>query len=378
MTNPITIAHLIASNFYGGPEKQILTHALLLNKDRHRIVLITFVEKGEPNQLAEYARLDGVEVVEVHVQNPFDPITIFRIVAVLRRMGIHLLCAHGYKSNVIGRLSSWLSGIPQIAISRGWTAENRKIRLYEKLDKFFLRLSNHIVAVSYGQRKKILALGVNPEKISVIHNAINLAVNPEPNQSTLRSELGLPESAIIIASAGRLSPEKNYGGMIKAAREVAELNSSTYFVIFGEGFLRSELESQIVAEGLEGRFLLPGFRTDLQAVLHDIDIFMLPSFTEGLPNVVLEAYAAHKPVVATRVGGTPEVVQDGISGFLTRPDQPELMARHILALVDNPALRSQMADAGYRYVAQEFSFERQTGEYEDLYDAIHNRHHASS
>jgi glycosyltransferase involved in cell wall biosynthesis len=367
---PIGIAHLIATNFYGGPEKQILTHALQLNKDRFHFVLISFIEKGQPNQLVDKARSNGVKVVEVPINNPFDPITISKIYGILRKYDIQILCAHGYKSNVIGRLASWLCGIPQISISRGWTAENRKIRFYEKLDKFFLKFTNHIVAVSHGQREKILALRISPSKVTVIHNAINLAEIPMTRERLLRKQLGLPENALIVASAGRLSPEKNYATMINVAKQVVSHNNSAYFVVFGEGFLRPELEAQIASSGLIGRFLLTGFRTDLQQVIQDIDIFMLPSFTEGLPNVVLEAFAANKPVVATRVGGTPEVVQDGISGFLTKPDETELMIQHVLMLLDDSLLRTKMGSAGYYFVQDKFGFEKQTKLYEELYVEI--------
>ena len=182
--------------------------------------------------------------------------------------------------------------------------------------------------------------------------------------------MGLPEDALIVASAGRLSPEKNYAAMIEAASETAFHDSGIYFIIFGEGFLRSELEKKIRDAGLTERFLLPGFRKDLQSVLHEIDIFILTSFTEGLPNVVLEAFAACKPVVATRVGGTPEVVQDDVCGFLTGPDEVSVMARHILDLAKDEKLRLQMGKAGYEYVQEHFSFESQTYEYENIYSKI--------
>ena len=148
---------------------------------------------------------------------------------------------------------------------------------------------------------------------------------------------------------------------------MVEHNPVVYFVIFGEGFLRPELETKIEILGLNGRFLLPGFRTDLQSILPEIDIFMLPSFTEGLPNVVLEAFAVRKPVVATRVGGTPEVVQDGVSGFLIKPDEIISMVQYLLALADDTSLRHKMGDAGYMYVDREFGFEKQTELYEQLY-----------
>ena len=245
-----------------------------------------------------------------------------------------------------------------------------KIRFYERLDKIFLHLSDHVVAVSDGQREKIKKLGVGSGKISVIHNGINLEEIPQVSAETLRSALGLPDDAVIVASAGRLSPEKNQSGMIEAARQVVSQNPKAYFIIFGEGFLRSDMERQIAEAGLHGRFLLPGFRSDLQAVLHEIDIFMLPSFTEGLPNVVLEAFAVRKPVVATAVGGTPEVVIHGVSGFLTNPEEIDKMAEYIHQLVNDPALRDNMGASGYRHIEEKFGFEQQTRKYEELYTTV--------
>ena len=371
MHEPVTVLHLRISNFVGGPEKQILEHFKRLDPKRFRPLLCCYRENGQDDPLLLQAELLGITCRNIECTSAFDPMIISRLRRVLIADKIDILCTHGYKPNVLGRIASFGTGVKAVAISRGWTGENPKIRFYEKLDKFFLRHASHIVAVSNGQRDKIVALGIQPGKVTVIHNAINLAEIPEADGHLLRRELGLPDDAIIVASAGRLSPEKNYAAMIEASQVLIQNNPKIYFVIFGEGFLRPGLEAQIASTGLTGRFLLPGFRTDLQAIMHDIDIFMLPSFTEGLPNVVLEAFAARKPVVATRVGGTPEVVQDGISGFLTRSDEPELMARHLLALADDPDLRQRMGHAGYAYTKEHFSFTAQTEAYEQLYTDLH-------
>lgn len=370
MKKPIIIAHLIATNFFGGPEKQILAQSMRLSREYFYPVMISYREEATPNSFLDKSCILDLTIRELKAKNSFDPKVIKDLCSIIRADDIHILCAHGYKSNIIGRLATWITGIPYIAISRGWTAENTKIRLYEKLDKLFLHFADHVVAVSHGQREKILSLGVSPEKVSVIHNAINLAEIPDGTPRFIRQQLGVPDDAIIVASAGRLSPEKNYAGMIEAACEVVKHNPSIYFVIFGEGFLRPELEAKINSAGLNRRFLLPGFRTDLQQVLSEIDIFMLPSFTEGLPNVILEAFAACKPVVATMVGGTPEVVQDGVSGFLARPEEYNVLSQHILTLANDAKLRQKMGEAGFQYVHEKFGFEKQTSLYEQLYQKI--------
>ncbi len=365
-----TIANLIATNFLGGPEKQILAQSMHLNREYFNPVVISYKEGTIPNNFLETAQSLCLTTRTLETRNPFNPKVINDLCHIIQKDGIDMLCAHGYKSNIIGRFATWKAKIPFIAISRGWTSENSKIRLYEKLDKLFLHFADHIVAVSQGQKAKIINLGIPEQRINVIHNAINLAKTPAPLTQPLRRQLGLPDNALIVASSGRLSPEKNYAGMIEVAREVIKHNSKVHFVIFGEGFLRPELENKISLAELDGRFLLPGFRNDLQAALHEIDIFMLPSFTEGLPNVILEAFAVRKPVVATAVGGTPEVVEDGVSGFLTHPHETEKMAQYVLRLVGDPVLRQQMGDKGFEQVKTHFSFEQQTQLYEELYVKI--------
>lgn len=368
---PIVVAHLIATNFFGGPEKQIVAHAQLLDKSRFRFVLISFVENGQQNELLHHAREAGIEVVELHTGHAFDLRVVMKLKQVLWERNIHLLCSHGYKANVIGRLATGIVGIPHVAVSRGWTAENRKIRLYERMDKFFLRFADRIVAVSNGQREKILRLGIKPEQVTVIRNAIDLSdIAASGETDSIRRELGIPENAVLVASAGRLSPEKNHDAMIRAALIACVKRTDLYFLVFGEGFLRYDLETKIREAGLGGRFLLPGFTKDIQRVFKSIDIFMLPSFTEGLPNVALEAFAARKPIVASNVGGTPEVVQDGVSGFLTTPDNVEAMADFILKLADDCTLRERFGLAGYYYISENFSFQKQTIKYEEFYNSF--------
>ena len=377
MTEAITVMHLRASNFVGGPEKQILEHFARIDHTIYRPLLGTFVESGAQDPLGDEALRRGFQRVCMPAASPLNPAAVMNVARLLRQENVTLLCTHGYKPNVLGFCAARMCGIPTIAISRGWTWESRKIRLYESVDRWFLRLVDHVVAVSAGQQEKILACGVPHQRVSVIHNAINLA-DCMAAPIAIKQELRLPEGALLVASAGRLSPEKNYATMIKVAKRVMQKNSAVYFAIFGEGFLREQLEQLIRENGLEGRFFLPGFRADLQALFHDIDIFMLPSLTEGLPNVALEAFAARKPIVATAVGGTPEVVQDGISGYLTTPDNVTFMAERVLQLAGDAALRRDMGLAGYRYVEEHFGFEAQTRKYEELYEAIHIRRPARS
>ena len=373
MTRPIHVAHLIATNFYGGPEKQILTHALALNPKIARLTLISF-DDGHPNELYELAQQKNVPAILLPACSPFDPRMIGKLTAVLKEKQVDVLCAHGYKANIIGRMGSWMCQIPLLAVSRGWTAENPRIRFYEMLDRLFLRMADHIVAVSAGQQAKLKKRAIGLNKTSMIHNAIDIeATSTVECPENLRALLGIPTGAIIVASAGRLSPEKNQKIMIELASRLCSQHPDLYFVIFGEGALREELSQAIGRAHLENRFFLPGFRRDVQSLMKQIDVFMLPSFTEGLPNVVLEAYAHSKPVVASAVGGTPEVVDHDHSGFLTEPQDIEAMHAALKALIENPALRQTMGSAGHRQIADKFGFPAQTEQYELLYKKLARR-----
>ena len=142
------------------------------------------------------------------------------------------------------------------------------------------------------------------------------------------------------------------------------------FVLFGDGPLRGALESQIVARGLQGRFHIAGHHSDLDKYYPHLDLLALPSYTEGLPNVVLEAFAAGVPVVATAVGGTPEAVLHGINGYLVEAGDSRALAGRIADMLADPARRREMAANGQRYVRQEFSFAGQARDYRQLIESL--------
>lgn len=367
------ICHLIATNFYGGPERQICQHARLMMERGHWLSIISFMENSRENELMDTAASHGIPVWGLSGSHPFDPRPIWKLRDYLVHNRVDILCTHGYKSSVLGRIASWMAGCRQIVVSRGWTGETRRVRCYEMLDRIFLRLAGAVVAVSEGQRQKILACGVRPDKVRVIHNAIDLEAYPGPAEKSMRTELGIPQDAILVATAGRLSPEKNHLGLVETARLVLAKMPDVYFVVFGEGFLRPELEIAVADAGIGHRFFLPGFRSDVRSLLHEIDIFVLPSHTEGLPNVVLEAFACRKPVVATMVGGTPEVVSDGVNGILAPEGDMGRLAQGVLALAGDAGLREQMGRRGYLSVEEEFGFERQTELYLKIFGKVGDR-----
>ena len=369
----ITVLHLRASNFVGGPEKQIIKHGQCLDKDSFTFILCPFRNGEEGEELEAAARAQGLNVIPLRVPGSYSPTAVSRLAEILKKNKVDILCTHGYKPNVVGQLAARCTGAKVIAFSRGWTYENTKVRFYEAIDRLFLGFADHTVAVSEGHKREILKAGISGDSVSVIHNAIDLSDSGTVPRPGLRNLDHIDPGDQIVVSAGRLSPEKNFGGLIETAKTIKENIPRAKFVVFGEGILRESLEKKIEEYGLKRVFLLPGFRAEFASLLHQADVFVLPSLTEGLPNVILEAYAAKLPVVATNVGGNPEVVIDGKTGFIIPPGEAAAIAEKVNYLLKNVGMAKEMGKAGYARVRDEFNFEKQTSKLQNIYLRVLNK-----
>ncbi len=278
-----------------------------------------------------------------------------------------MLFCHGYKANLVGRLAARRLAIPAVAVSRGWTGESWKVRLYEALDRRHLRFMDCVVCVSAAQAAKVYRAGVRPGRIRVIHNAVDPArfSRPDPRGRDELQALFPAPRELLIGAAGRLSPEKGFEVLAAAAPRVLRSHPGVGFIHFGEGSCRPQVERRIAAGGVGESFILGGFRTDLDRLLPHFDLLVLPSYTEGLPNIVLEACAAGVPVVATAVGGTPEVLGPA-GGILMPPGNPRALAAAINGALARGAALRDLGEAGRRYVREHFSFAAQARHYEEL------------
>lgn len=361
----MNVVHLTSSTFFGGPERQMLELTAALPASV-RTTVVSFAEGGRCRAFTAAAERQGVEAVALRNDFPRVVAAVAELTGVLRERGADVLLCHGYKANVLGRVAARRVGVPAVAVSRGWTAEDRKVRVYEWVDRRHLPLMDHVVCVSDGQAAKVRRwCRVPPDKLSVIRNAARFA-DHTPDRDALAGFLPGAVSNVVVA-AGRLSPEKGFDVLVDAAAEVVRAEPATGFAVFGEGAMRADLERRIADRGLTDRFVLPGFRADLDSLLPAAHVVTLPSFTEGLPNVALEASAAGVPVVATAVGGTPEVVADGATGLLVPPGDPLALSDALLQLLRDPALRSRMGAAGRRRMRERFTFAAQARAYVDLF-----------
>jgi glycosyltransferase involved in cell wall biosynthesis len=237
-----------------------------------------------------------------------------------------------------------------------------------------MRRMDAVVGVSAAQAEKCRRAGVSQRRLAVIRNAVDPAPFDRSDPTSREKLLGLfpTPPAKVVVSAGRLSPEKGFDVLIDAAARVVTADATVGFVVFGDGPLRNDLAGRIAARGsgLQERFVLAGFRTDVERFLPHADLAVLSSHTEGLPVVVLEAMAARLPVVATRVGGTPEVVVDGVTGFLVPPADPGALAGRIREALADEAGRREMGRRGRDRIDKEFTFARQAEQFRQLFERV--------
>jgi glycosyltransferase involved in cell wall biosynthesis len=340
-----------------------------------RSIFLSFAEGGRCRPFLEQAEGKGFDAVPLRWDTPHFWKAVREIASHLERVRADALCCHGYKADLLGRVAARRTGIPAVAVSRGWTGESARIRFYEFLDRRHLYWMDHVVCVSAAQAERVRRAGAPDERVSVIRNAIvaQRFQNPRPAYRTALQRLFTTPRRLIVGGAGRLSPEKGFGVLVDAAARLVARDPTLGFVLFGDGPLREELAGKIRAAGVGAHFVLAGFRDDLDSFLPFFDLLVLPSYTEGLPNVVLEAMAAGVPVVASAVGGTPEILTEAESGYLVPAGDVDLLADRIQGLLESPEKRRVIGRRGRQRVEQDFTFAAQAIRYRALFCRLRRR-----
>ncbi len=364
------VIHMIATNFVGGPEKQILSHIEYLVENDCQVVIVTFDEPGGL-ELSECSKMLGIDVLLL----PSEVSQVFSAYKALsgfiKDYEPDVLCAHGFKGGVLAFLLKVRCGQKYIVVSRGWTSENVKVKAYNIIDKFLLRFADVVVAVSESQKKKILKCFVSEQNVHVINNFVTIA-DEAADQHNRRSELvrekfALTDQHIALLYAGRLSPEKAPDILVKAFSRSNFQGKQVRLFLAGDGPMNSNVERLIIEHNLEEKVVCLGFRKDIYDLLAAFDVLVLPSLSEGLPNIVLEAAVFEMPVIATAVGGVPDIVIDGETGLLVQPSDIDELARSMTFAVDNISDMRSMAVKANEYIFSNFDRKRQSDKYVDLY-----------
>ena len=379
----VKVLRIIARLNIGGPAIHTILLTAGLNSERFEAVLVTGVEGKYEGNMLDLAAAKGVKPITIpQLRRNIDPIggfiALFKLYRLMRREKPHIVHTHTATAGLLGRLAAKLAGVPVILhtfhghVLHGYFGPLRSKALVW-MERRLARLSDRIVTVSEGQKRELVGYGIAPlEKIAVVPLGFELEdlLACESHRGELRRELGLTDQNKLIGIVARLVPIKNHRLFLQVAEVVAEAVPQARFLVVGDGELREEIEAYARDLGLDGRVLFTGWRQDLPRLYADLDVVALTSINEGTPVSLIEAMAAGVPVVATAVGGVPDVIVDGKTGYLVKAGNVEGMAEAIIELLSNPEKAREMGQEGREAVCPKFSAQTLIANVEELYDEL--------
>ena len=362
---------MIATEPIGGPGKgvfQFLEHA---PADAFEYVLCNFDLKNRPvGQFVAEARRKKVNLTLLKQRMTIDPHLIIQARRVIREHDINLIQTHGYKASAIGFFLKLLCRLPWIGCAHGFIEESRKLRLYNRIDRLVLRRADRIVAVSNSMKALLTQHGIAAQKIRVIHNAIdpNETV-PSTSGKEIRQRYGLTSDQKVIGVIGRLNPEKGQMIFLRAMEKTARSFPGVKALIIGDGQDRAMLEGFCREKGLSDHVVFLGYQEEIADYYQALDLLVLPSLSEGLPNTVLEAMSFGVPVLATAVGGVPEIIQNG-NGMMVPPNDPGTLAERMIELLGDGALRQAIGLKGKNSLYPRFAPDSRVRQIVSLYEEL--------
>ncbi len=361
-----------SSGFYGA-ENVVIELSKGLRQAGHRPMVAILTRS--PKRVRVFKRTAQENRIWTRVlknRRMIDTEVIFRLRRLLRKHNISIVLSHGYTSNFYALAATMFSGIHRVAVCHPW-AESKysaRARFYEKLDLSWLRFFDNIVAVSQNVREKILENKIPAKKVSLIANGLDISRFSYPiDREGARESLAIPRDGLVVGSVGRLSIEKGQRFLIEAAKPLMKEYPELQVIFVGDGPLKNELVqfSRRLGIGENVRFL--GKVYNIPLILSLLDVFVLPSLSEGLPMALLEAMAAKVPVIASNVGDIPQVIRDRREGLLVEPKNAGQLTDALSALLSGEAKRSEFARRAFEKVSREYSMQQMAEKYLRMFDS---------
>ena len=369
----VRLMHLIAPITYGGAERVVVSLVGNLDREKYEITVGMFMNPSRPADgfLQDIERL-GCRVRVIELRKVFEWRQIQDLLGVLAEGQIQILHTHAYRSDILGLLAAKRLGIPIVTTVHGcWDPESVKMRFYAYCERISFRYFNRIIVVSEELRQRMVELGVPIDKLRKICNAIDTTrYSNHRSASTFRKEFGIENGTMLVGTIGRLSPEKGLGDFLRAAQQVLMHRAHVKFVIAGDGPEKKPLQEMAEGLGLEKHVIFCGHRQDVSQVYNALDIFVLSSLAEGLPIALLEAAFHAKPIIATSVGGIPEVVENNKTGILVPSHDPVQLGNRMLELLSDGGKAKTMGIAAKRRIETEFGCKSWIRAIEDVYEEV--------
>jgi glycosyltransferase involved in cell wall biosynthesis len=302
----------------------------------------------------------------VHCKGRADWRAVQQINEIIQEDEINVVHTHGYKADLYGYAAARSSGKPIVATCHNWLGGTAALGIYNRLDRMVLKRFKGIAAVSESVREQLIASGIGESRIKLIANGVDVRAFERP-----AARLGAgAEEGRVVGMVARLDLQKGFEYLLTAARELCREFNDLKIVVSGEGPDRGAIEKMIAEFGLQHNVVLAGQESDMPAVYAAMDIFVLPSLSEGLPMTVLEAMAASRPVVATRVGAIPSVVRDGESGLLVAPGDAAGLKDALARLLSDRELCSRLGVNAHDWVSRNYTSDTMASRYISMYEEV--------
>jgi glycosyltransferase involved in cell wall biosynthesis len=374
MIRPIHILELrTVRGTGGGPEKTILQSAARADRSRFAVT-VCYLRNSRDTEFRIHELAGSVKVDYQEIQERFswDPKIWFKLRKLVKEQEFEIIHSHEYKSNLLALLLAKSAGSIPLATMHGWTGLSFKEKLYYMADKQLLQAFPCLIAVSDDIRRTIVKSGAREGRVHTILNGIDPQVfrRDYAKEKTARDALGIAKHEKAIGAVGRLDRQKRFDILLHAFAKLRSAQTELRLFIAGEGPERNTLENVISWLGLGNRCKLLGHRTDIVDLHHSFDLFVQSSDYEGTANAVLEAMAMETPIVATRVGGTAELIRHGIHGLLTPPRDAPALAEAMKQALDDPVATAHRSAKARRRVEMELSFDRRLKEVEAIYEKL--------
>lgn len=367
------IMHVISAYDIFGAEKDVINEILLLSTSGIDVML-ALIQRDEACPFVDKIRRMNIPYRFLKSRSKFDLKPAIELERLLKEWECDLVHTHKYKADIMGLIAAKRASIPAVSTAHGWCAEDLKARFYETIQAFSWRFFDKLICVSDSYRKKIRHYGVPAKNMIVNHNGI-IAENyhlPDPvkARSNFRQRHKIPDDFFTVGMIGRLSIEKGHRFFIEAASHFLKVEKKSCFLIIGSGRDEMKLREIIKDIGIETDVRLIGYVDDMKTAYAGLDAVVMPSLREGLPNTLLEAMAAEKPVIVTRVGGIPEVVDDGVNGILIPPMDSNAICDKLIKLCRDASYCRSLGLRAREKVSEGFNFKKRTEQMIRLYDEL--------
>jgi glycosyltransferase involved in cell wall biosynthesis len=376
---PVRVLTFLTNFLIGGTERQVVNLVRHHDRSRFDVHLACFRSKGP---LLPEIDAHAVTLSEYPISTLPSPRTLFqqwRLLRYIKARGIRIVHSFGFYANVFAVPAARMAGADVVLASIRDTGDHLT-GLQKAMQRWACRIADHVLVNAEAVRAVLVEDGYDPSRITVIRNGIDVArFRDRPKTGAVRSSLGIPEDAKVVAVKGL-----EY--FLDAAVLLSGRFDNARFLIVGDSIsqaYRDELERRADSLGLSDRVIFTGFRSDVPDLLAEVCVSVLPSLSEGLSNVVLESMAAGVPVVATAVGGTGEMIEDGKSGLVVPPRDAQALADAVGSLLEDPLRRLLIGKTGQQSVIERFSLQATVEQTEGLYtrllkSAVERRRRAGS